>query len=198
MILAVFGYEKAKEAIMPNALEMIREDHRKVKQLFDQFETMEDGAAKKGIVENAIRELKIHAALEEELFYPAVRKEMDEEETIDEAIEEHHVVKLLISELEDMRPGDKRYDAKFTVLSENVKHHIEEEESEVIPEVEGTLDAEALGSRMETRKQELLRRGTSDVTSGRRARARLQGTRRRTAARSRGRKKTNKRQRQSH
>ena len=181
---------------MPNALEMIREDHHKVQQLFQEFETTEDRSAKKRIVENAIQELKVHAALEEELFYPAVRKQLDEEETIDEAIEEHHVVKLLISELEDMSLGDKRYDAKFTVLSESVKHHIEEEESEVLSEIEGSLDAESLGEQMQKRKQELLRRASAG-RSGRRSRARSQGSRRGAAARTRGRKKSNKGQRQA-
>ncbi|MGH7846455.1 MAG: hemerythrin domain-containing protein [Candidatus Binatia bacterium] len=181
---------------MPNALEMIREDHHKVQQLFQEFETIEDRSAKKRIVENAIQELKTHAALEEELFYPAARKQLDEEDTIDEALEEHHVVKLLIAELEDMRPGDKRYDAKFTVLAESVKHHIEEEESELLPEIEPSLDAESLGEKMQQRKQELLRRASNGAPR-RRARGRSQGSRRGAAARSRGRKKSNKRPRQA-
>ena len=178
---------------MPNALEMIREDHHKVQQLFQEFETTDDRSAKKRIVDNAIRELKVHAALEEELFYPAVREQIDEEETIDEALEEHHVVKLLIAELEDMSPGDKRYDAKFTVLAESVKHHIEEEESEVIPEVEASLDADSLGEQMEKRKQQLLRRA-GDGTSRRRSRGTSKASRRGAAASGRGRKKSNKRQ----
>jgi hemerythrin-like domain-containing protein len=172
---------------MPNALEMIREDHHKVQELFQEFEATEDRSAKKRIVENAIQELKIHAALEEELFYPAVRKQLDEEETIDEAIEEHHVVKLLISELEDMSPGDKRYDAKFTVLSESVKHHIEEEESEVLPEIEGSLDAESLGEQMQRRKQQLMRRASGGASSGRRSTAKSQTRRRQAAGTSRSR-----------
>ena len=142
---------------MPNAIEMLREDHRKVKQLFDEFEDAEESQAKEQIVETTVRELEVHAALEEEIFYPAAEKQINEKESIDEAREEHHVVKLLIGELKKMSADDERYDAKYKVLSESVKHHIEEEESELFPKLEGELDAEGLGIQMETRKQELQR-----------------------------------------
>jgi hemerythrin-like domain-containing protein len=99
--------------------------------------------------------LKVHTALEEEVFYPAAREEIDEEEKIDEALEEHHVAKLLIAELSKMKPSDERFDAKFKVLAESVKHHIEEEESEMLPEVEGELDTDRLGEKMAQRKQAL-------------------------------------------
>ena len=142
---------------MPNAIEMLREDHRKVKQLFDEFEHAEESQAKEQIVENTVRELEVHAALEEEIFIPPPRSKSMRRESIDEAREEHHVVKLIIGELKKMRADDERYDAKYKVLSESVKHHIEEEESELFPKLEGELDAEGLGTRMETRKQELQR-----------------------------------------
>ena len=132
---------------MPNAIEMLREDHRKVKQLFDEFEHAEESQAKEQIVENTVRELEVHAALEEEIFYPAAEKQINEKESIDEAREEHHVVKLIIGELKKMSADDERYDAKYKVLSESVKHHIEEEESELFPKLEGELDAEGLGTR---------------------------------------------------
>jgi hemerythrin-like domain-containing protein len=138
-----------------DAVELLREDHRKVKELFKQFEEAEDTETKKQIAQEAIKELKVHAALEEEMFYPAARQEIDEEEKIDEAVEEHHVAKLLIAELSKMKPTDEHFDAKFTVLAESVKHHIEEEESEVIPEVEGELDTDRLGEKMAQRKQAL-------------------------------------------
>jgi hemerythrin-like domain-containing protein len=141
---------------MPNAIEMLREDHNKVKELFEEFEHAEEGQAKEQIVENTVRELEVHAALEEEIFYPAAEEQVDEKESIDEAREEHHVVKLLIGELKRMSAEDERYDAKYKVLAESVKHHIEEEESELFPHLEGKL-AEELGAQMETRKQELLR-----------------------------------------
>ena len=146
-----------KEVIMPNALEMLRQDHEKVKKLFEEFENAEDNRAKEQIVDHTIRELETHAALEEEIFYPAAQEEIDEKESIDEAREEHHVVKLLIGELKKMSAGRERYDAKYKVLAESVKHHIQEEESELFPKLEGMLDAEELGAQMESRKQELQR-----------------------------------------
>jgi hemerythrin-like domain-containing protein len=143
---------------MPNAMEMLREDHRKVKKLFDEFEHTEEDQSKEQIVENTLHELEVHAALEEEIFYPAAEEQIGEKESIDEAREEHHVVKLLIGELKKMSPGDERYDAKYTVLAESVKHHIEEEESELFPKLEGKLDVDELGAQMETRKEQLQRR----------------------------------------
>src|SRR6266850_8560682 len=101
---------------VPNAIEMLREDHRKVKQLFDEFEHAEESQAKEQIVENTVRELEVHAALEEEIFYPAAEEQVDEKESIDEAREEHHVVKLLIGELKRMSAEDERYDVKYKVL----------------------------------------------------------------------------------
>jgi hemerythrin-like domain-containing protein len=161
---------------MPNALEMLRQDHEKVKGLFEEFENAE-GQAKEEIVANTVRELEVHAALEEEIFYPAAEEQVDEKESIDEAREEHHVVKLLIGELKKMSAEDERYDAKYTVLAESVKHHIEEEESELFPKLEGKIDAEELGAKMETRKQELQRQpekrsGARGVKSKRRTRGR--------------------------
>ncbi|HEY1373085.1 MAG TPA: hemerythrin domain-containing protein [Candidatus Binatia bacterium] len=134
---------------------MLKQDHSKVKQLFQQFEQTEDTDTKKQIAQEVIKELKVHTALEEEVFYPAAREEIDEEEKIDEALEEHHVAKLLIAELSKMKPSDERFDAKFKVLAESVKHHIEEEESEMLPEVEGELDTDRLGEKMAQRKQAL-------------------------------------------
>jgi hemerythrin-like domain-containing protein len=144
-------------AAMPDGIEMLREDHDKVKNLFEEFKGAEEKQVKQQIVETTLRELETHATLEEEIFYPAAEEQIDEKESIDEAREEHHVVRLLINELRKMTPGDERYDAKYTVLAESVKHHIEEEESELFPKLEGKLDAEELGAEMENRKQELQR-----------------------------------------
>ena len=140
---------------MPDAIEMLKEDHRKVKKLFEEFEHAEEDQVKERIVENTVQELEIHAALEEEIFYPAAEAQVGEKESIDEAREEHHVVKLLIGELKKMSADDERYDAKYTVLAESVKHHIEEEESELFPKLEGKLDAEEVGAEMESRKEQL-------------------------------------------
>ncbi len=110
---------------------------------------------KQHIIGNTVRELEIHAALEEEIFYPCRRRAIDEKESSDEAREEHHVAKLLIGELKKMGADDERYDAKYTVLTESVRHHIEEKESELFPKLQGKLDTKKIGKRMEVRKLEL-------------------------------------------
>jgi hemerythrin superfamily protein len=145
---------------MPEAVEMLREDHQKVKDLFEEFEKAEEDEEKLRIVRTALNELKIHAALEEEIFYPAVRELIEDDDQMDEALEEHHVAKLIMAELQDMEPGDEHFDAKFKVLAESVKHHIQEEESEILPKAEEMeLDQEQLGKEMTERKTELQGQG---------------------------------------
>ena len=168
---------------MPKPMEMLHEDHEKVKQLFEQFEETEF-EEKKELVTKVIQELEIHTALEEEIFYPAARQALEENsedtETMDEAWEEHHVVKLIIAELKKMRPNDEHYDAKFKVMSESVKHHIEDEEGELFPKLAGNLEEEEkLGERMMERKEKLQQHPPS-------SRTRATGSRSRTAAGSRG------------
>jgi len=143
---------------MPDALQMLRDDHHLVKDLFKRFEDSDDRSEKALIVKQALDALDVHAELEEEIFYPAVRKEAAPADgQMDEAEEEHHVVKLLIGELRAMKPGAPRYDAKFTVLAENVKHHIDEEESEMLPKAAelGMQRMNELGAKMEARKLQL-------------------------------------------
>src|ERR1019366_9030915 len=108
---------------------LLKKDHDTVKDLFNRFEKAEGRPAKKKLVAQALRELKVHATIEEEIFYPAVRKPVGKD-IMNETDEEHHVAKVLIAELEEMDGSESRYDAKFTVLAENVRHHIKEEESE--------------------------------------------------------------------
>lgn len=141
------------------ALALLKKDHDAVKELFDKFEKTEGRVAKTKIVQQALTELKVHAAIEEEIFYPAVRKAVGKD-IMNEADEEHHVAKVLIAELEGMDGREDHYDAKFTVLSENVRHHIKEEENEVFPKAkQATLDFEALSKTMSQRKQTLLANG---------------------------------------
>src|SRR4051794_13146050 len=107
------------EFLKPNpASALLKEDHEKVKGLFDQFEKAKGRVAKKKIVRQALTELQIHAALEEEIFYPTVRAKVGKE-IMNEADEEHHVAKLLIAELDRMDGSESHFDAKFTVLAEN-------------------------------------------------------------------------------
>ncbi len=142
-----------------DAIAMLKKDHETVKKLFDQFEEAQNRQTKKKIVNDALTELKVHAALEEEIFYPAVRKRVGKD-IMNEADEEHHVAKVLIAEIEDLHGRGDHYDAKFTVLSENVRHHIKEEENEMLPKAAALdLDFEELGRQMLRRKEELLSKG---------------------------------------
>ena len=161
---------------MSNAIELLREDHRKVKDLFDHFEARESGD-KKQIVDTTLHELAVHTAIEEEIFYPAARRALenidgDQSDAIAEAWEEHHVIKLVAAELKKMRASDDRYDAKFTVLAEAVKHHIEEEEGELFLKLEGHIESEELGAKMMARKQRLLRTDSKSTSRGGGARTR--------------------------
>lgn len=138
------------------ATDLLREDHQRVKELFSRFDETDEMTTKAEIVEQTLLELTIHTALEEEIFYPAVRTQDDSDSTVDQAEEEHHVAKILIAELETMDPGDPRFDAKFRVLSEAVRHHIQEEELNMLPEAERSgLDMAVLGARMMERREML-------------------------------------------
>lgn len=139
-----------------DVLQLLRDDHEKVKSLFQDFEEAEDSKTKQRICDETLTELKVHAQVEEEIFYPAVRSELDEDDLMDEAIEEHHVAKMLIGELEDMSADNDQFDAKFTVLGEVIDHHVQEEEGEMFPKVEEMdLDFETLAQEMTQRKEEL-------------------------------------------
>src|SRR3982751_1197623 len=111
-----------------DAIHLLKEDHTKVKDLFDDFEDTDDSQEQYDIAQKAILELTVHAEIEEEIFYPAVRQATDESELMNEAEEEHHVAKVLMEELKDLAPTDEHFAAKFMVLAENVRHHIKEEE----------------------------------------------------------------------
>jgi len=141
------------------AIEMLKEDHAKVKKAFKEFETLdrEDAEACRQLVQTVCAELKVHTTLEEEIFYPAVREAIEDEDLMNEASVEHETAKMLIEQLENMEPDDPNYYATFTVLGEYVMHHVKEEEGEMFPQAKkADLDLEALGSRMQERKSELL------------------------------------------
>jgi hemerythrin superfamily protein len=146
---------------MPNAIAMLKDDHEKVQALFEQYKAAGHRAHRKkqSIAEEVFAELAVHTTLEEELFYPAMKRKTDQDgkDLVAEAVEEHHVVTTLMDELKDLDPADERYDAKFKVLMENVAHHIEEEEGEMFPEAEDVLGArlEQIGHQMQERKQQL-------------------------------------------
>ena len=142
-----------------DAITLLTQDHTKVKKLFRQFEGLGDRAMKprQELYATIRRELEIHTTLEEQLFYPAAREVT--EDLVPEALEEHRVVKQLLMELADLDPSDERFDAKMTVLIEQVEHHAEEEEKELFPKAKKELPAErlrALGTQMAEQKQLLL------------------------------------------
>jgi Hemerythrin HHE cation binding domain len=158
---------KTQKAGASSVTGMLRQDHKKVKGLFKEFEKAENAKVKERIVETALMELTVHAALEEELIYPAIRSEIDAEDLMDEAVEEHHVVHVLIAELKKMQPGDERYDAKFTVLGELCKHHIKEEEDEMLPKAEKSdIDWEELSAEVMKRKDQLMKQTASSSKNG--------------------------------
>jgi len=148
---------KSQEASASSVTDMLRKDHKELTGLFEEFEQAEDATIKQRIVETVLRELDMHSKLEEALIYPAIRHEIDDDDLMDKALEEHHVVHGLLGELKKMKPSDERYDAKFAVLAENVRHHIKEEESEMFPKAEGCEIAwEALCSQVVKRKEQFL------------------------------------------
>ena len=153
----------SKAAFASGVIDMLKEDHHKVKELFEQFESA-DGSERAQIAATAIMELEIHAELEEKLIYPAIRQEIDEDDMMDEAVEEHHLVHVLIKELKKLKPADEIFQAKFTVLGELVKHHIEEEEDEMLPKAEKSdINWESLEATVMKRKEALVTKGSPEA-----------------------------------
>jgi hemerythrin superfamily protein len=142
-----------------DAITLLKDDHKTVEALFKRFEKAGDQAyaEKRAVVDRIIEELSVHAAVEEQLFYPVTRATVpDTEDVALESLEEHHIVKWVLAELEKMSPEDERFDAKVTVLMENVRHHVEEEEQEYFPMVRDELGRNALndlGDAMESAKR---------------------------------------------
>jgi hemerythrin superfamily protein len=141
-----------------DAIVMLKEDHKMVEKLFKQFEKAADDAyaEKEQIVEQVILALTQHAYVEETIFYPTAREAVPQtEKHVLESIEEHHVVMWMLSELSNTDSHDERFDAKMTVLMENVRHHVEEEEQEWFPQVRaavGRRRLQELGETMEAAK----------------------------------------------
>ena len=145
-----------------DATTLLTKDHDTVKALFKQFEDAGDTAykTKQTIFETIKSELLIHMDIEESIFYPTVKAQPSEElkDEIREADEEHHVAKLLLAEISKMKPDDEQYDAKVTVLKENIEHHVKEEEGELFPNTKKRMSKELLeqlGEEMEERKEAL-------------------------------------------
>jgi len=143
---------KAKEATA-----LLRADHKLVNDLFDEYEKARSTNKKRSLVEEICLELSIHAQIEEEIFYPAVKKALNDKELIPEATVEHATLKDLIAQVEGVDPDGEMFDAKIKVLSEYVKHHVKEEQNEIFPKVKNSkLDLFELGAQLTERKEELL------------------------------------------
>src|SRR6478736_1355883 len=130
-----------------DAITLLKNDHRSVEKLFKRFEHAGEKAyaEKRKLVDRIIEELSQHAAIEEQVFYPVARATVPKTEDIAlESLEEHHIVKWVLSELETMPPEDERFDAKVSVLIENVRHHVKEEEGDFFPMVRAELGRNAL------------------------------------------------------
>ncbi len=137
------------------ATELLKKQHREVKAMFKKVEKTEDARGRKQLMEQITQALQLHTRIEEEIFYPAVRglETRKAQEMIAEALEEHHVVDLVLKDLPNVDPDDERFEAKMTVLSELIEHHIEEEETEMFKLAErlGKDELENLAARMEAR-----------------------------------------------
>jgi len=141
----------------PDAVSLLRADHKLVADLFDQFEKSRSPAKKKQLVSQICLELTVHAQVEEEIFYPAVQAALKDKELVPEARVEHQSIKDLIAAVQGVEPDGEAYDAKVKVMSEWVKHHVKEEQNEMFPKAKKTkLDMAELGERILQRKEELM------------------------------------------
>jgi hemerythrin superfamily protein len=143
----------------PDAVALLKADHRAVEELFEKFEKASGDATKQKIAEQICMELIVHAQIEEEIFYPACEGKV-EEDLLKEAYVEHDGAKILIAEIEAGEPSDEYYDAKVKVLSEQIEHHVKEEEQRIegmfAQAKKAGLDMDALGEQLSARKAELV------------------------------------------
>jgi hypothetical protein len=149
----------------PDAIALLKADHSKVEDLFEKFEAAKSADKKAQLAEQICTELTVHTMIEEEIFYPACQGQI-EDDTLEEAYVEHDGAKLLIAEIEAGSPNDTYFDAKVKVLSEQIKHHVHEEEMRsegmFAQARDAGLDVDALGQQMAERKKELLAQFKSD------------------------------------
>jgi len=149
-----------------DALSLLKEDHDKVKKMLDELEsTTERGVKTREELFTKVRqELEVHETIEEQIFYPALKNHPKTREITLEAYEEHHVVDTVMAEIQDLAYDDETWGAKFTVMKENVEHHIEEEEGEMFKQAKQVFDKDELtqlGEQMMARKQELMRQASA-------------------------------------
>ncbi|MBS0219914.1 MAG: hemerythrin domain-containing protein [Proteobacteria bacterium] len=143
-----------------DAVALLKADHRKVETLFEQFDKAHGAERKTELVTQICAELCVHTMIEEEIFYPACQAKVEDEDVVDESYVEHDSAKVLVAELVESGPDDEFFDAKVSVLSEEIRHHVKEEEKRgeglFAQAKKAGLDLEALGERLMARKQELM------------------------------------------
>jgi hemerythrin superfamily protein len=141
----------------PDALRLLKDDHDKVKGLFEKFHGSRSDDKKGELAQTICQELTVHTQIEDEIFYPAVREAIDDEDIMNESVVEHASARELIEQIQKMSPDDELFDAKVVVLGEYVNHHIREEQNQMFPQVRKTdLDLNALAEQLRTRKKELM------------------------------------------
>lgn len=144
-------------AAAKDAIALLKADHAAVSGLFEDYEKTNSSSKKKALAAEICTELSVHAQIEEEIFYPAVKAALKDKLLVPEATVEHGSIKELIAQIEGVEPDGEIYDAKIKVLSEYVQHHVKEEQNEMFPKVKASsLDLVELGARMAARKTELL------------------------------------------
>jgi len=149
------------DTLQTDAISLLTNDHAEVNELFEQYKALaeDEGSMttdKQSLAEEICTMLTVHAAIEEEIFYPAVRDALDDSKLLDEAEVEHQAAKDLIEQIEAMEAGEEMFEAKVTVLQEMIEHHVQEEEKEYFPQVQKSeMDLKSVGEAMKMRKQEL-------------------------------------------
>jgi hemerythrin superfamily protein len=148
--------KKAAATRAKNAINLLKADHREVEKLFGEFEKASGEERKMQLALKICMELKIHMQIEEEIFYPTSRDFLKDDDIVNEAVVEHQAAKDLMEQIPGMDPSDEMFDAKVSVLKEQIEHHVEEEETEYFPKVQKTdMDLQAIGEQLMMRKKEL-------------------------------------------
>jgi hemerythrin superfamily protein len=163
-----------------DATALLTEDHRRVEKMFSEFQELverkESNEAKAELAQRICTELMVHAMIEEEIFYPAVRRAIEETDLLDEAEVEHMSAKALIALIMTSKPGADQFEAKVKVLGEYIKHHVREEEGEMFPKARKAIDNGAVGEKLAKRKTQL----TEELAAGGDGSAPAAATRKRT------------------
>ncbi|MBS1811849.1 MAG: hemerythrin domain-containing protein [Acidobacteria bacterium] len=153
-----------------NALKLLKEDHQKVQELFAEVKATESERQHKQLYKKIKTELETHMHIEEKVFYPTLKQQEEFKDQVLEAVEEHLQVKTLIRNMDRLANGNERFDAKLQVLMDNIEHHVEEEETELFPEVQKHFSAEELeqiGIELENAKKEFTKKSRAKAASSR-------------------------------